>query len=427
MTQLATGASASVTLAAGDSIKIMRGGDGLVQVGPGRLSIPPQRVGATDVVIGPFPEQRTVQLTANTALTYYSVPAGTPSGRIVLTAAEIASPTADQLADTASTYQLNVAPYTRYQSSGTALAPLGGSIGSSGFLGVKDVTGTTYTVLEADSGYMLRVTNASGCTVTVPVALSASHQFGVYIELGAGNATLQGDGTSTVVTKGSTLVTSGVKSTVQVLNLGSNVYFATGDLGALGATDIYSAVVALLAAGSNVTLTPNGSNSISIASTGGSGGGDITVGAMGAAVAYSGADTTEHTLWTFTVPANAMGTKGSLRVTFKTTSSDSSSPDQWRVKFGGVQAFQFNHNSSNQSRSSDQCVITNRGVTNAQICPMNRTDQAADIGGAQNSAFTTLTIDTTAAQDITITVTKGLTTNTATLEMAMVEIIKPSL
>lgn len=41
-----------------------------------------------------------------------------------LTAAQIASPTADMMADLSATYRLNVAPYTRYQSTGTGLIPL---------------------------------------------------------------------------------------------------------------------------------------------------------------------------------------------------------------------------------------------------------------------------------------------------------------
>lgn len=45
---------------------------------------------------------------------------------IDLTAAQIAAPTALMLADINATYRLNVAPYTRYQSDGTALVAIGG-------------------------------------------------------------------------------------------------------------------------------------------------------------------------------------------------------------------------------------------------------------------------------------------------------------
>lgn len=48
---------------------------------------------------------------------------------IDLTAAQIAAPTAGMLADLNATYRLNVAPYTRYQSDGEFLVPLGRSSG----------------------------------------------------------------------------------------------------------------------------------------------------------------------------------------------------------------------------------------------------------------------------------------------------------
>lgn len=49
-----------------------------------------------------------------------------PISPVTLTAAEIASPTAAQLAAVQTVYQLNVAPYTRYYSNGTSLAAISG-------------------------------------------------------------------------------------------------------------------------------------------------------------------------------------------------------------------------------------------------------------------------------------------------------------
>lgn len=55
-------------------------------------------------------------------VTAADVPAGAGSFTpITLTAGEIAAPTAAQLANVFATYQLNVAPYTRYHSDGSAL------------------------------------------------------------------------------------------------------------------------------------------------------------------------------------------------------------------------------------------------------------------------------------------------------------------
>ena len=53
-----------------------------------------------------------------------------PDARFVpvdLTASQIANPTALMLADLDATYRLNVAPYSRYQSDGASLVPVGGS------------------------------------------------------------------------------------------------------------------------------------------------------------------------------------------------------------------------------------------------------------------------------------------------------------
>ena len=46
---------------------------------------------------------------------------------VLVTAAQIANPSPLMIADTQSTFQLNVAPYTRYQSDGTELLSLGPS------------------------------------------------------------------------------------------------------------------------------------------------------------------------------------------------------------------------------------------------------------------------------------------------------------
>lgn len=47
-----------------------------------------------------------------------------PPDVIFVTAAQIASPTVAMLASTGSTFALNVAPYTRYYSNGSALVAL---------------------------------------------------------------------------------------------------------------------------------------------------------------------------------------------------------------------------------------------------------------------------------------------------------------
>ena len=94
---------------------------------------------------------------------------------VELTAAQIASPTADMLADTNATYRLNVAPYTRYMSDGTALVGLeaGGGVDTNPigiFANLATVpSGTPGLTIGANSQALIyapwTVQNAAGVTV----------------------------------------------------------------------------------------------------------------------------------------------------------------------------------------------------------------------------------------------------------------------
>lgn len=161
----------------------------------------------------------------------------------------------------------------------------GGSGGGAASQVVEDVTGTTYTFVDADNGKLKRFTHASGCLATLPANVlsftaSTAWQSKCYVEVGAGNLTLQGDGVSAVTSKTGTLITNGTKSEVLIEQTQLNVFVASGDLGALASTDIsdfteaaQDAVAAAFAAGShtNMTVTYNdASNSISLNASGGS-------------------------------------------------------------------------------------------------------------------------------------------------------------
>lgn len=93
---------------------------------------------------------------------------------VTLTAAQVASPPAGVVANLTATYQLNAAPYTRYQSNGTTLVSLG-----SGGAGVTDgdkgdvivsATGTVWTLDPAvfvdDLGTILNQANATATEVS---------------------------------------------------------------------------------------------------------------------------------------------------------------------------------------------------------------------------------------------------------------------
>lgn len=65
-------------------------------------------------------------------------------------------------------------------------------------LPLTTVSGTTYTLLEEDSGSVLLYTNAAGCAVTVPDSLSSGHNC-LHIQKGTAQVTFAGSGGMTIV------------------------------------------------------------------------------------------------------------------------------------------------------------------------------------------------------------------------------------
>ena len=160
---------------------------------------------------------------------------------IALTAAQIAAPSADMLAATKYTYALNVAPFTRYHSTGTALIPLSevfpaklteinvtagtlaaGNITGAGFVSLVSINATpgtqttrTATQMFADqnlpvgSSYTLRITNTGAGTLT----------------LGAGaGVTLTGTMTVPVNTTRDFIVTFNSATTLTIRAIGTGTF-----------------------------------------------------------------------------------------------------------------------------------------------------------------------------------------------------------
>lgn len=99
-------------------------------------------------------------------------------GPVLLTAAQIASPPAVLLADTSSTFQLNVAPFTRYYSSGIALVQIGGTGGGTintiQVVSANGFAGTVATLPNSATGITLTMTpvgilKSNGTAVTAAV------------------------------------------------------------------------------------------------------------------------------------------------------------------------------------------------------------------------------------------------------------------
>jgi hypothetical protein len=90
-------------------------------------------------------------------------------------------------------------------------------------------TGTTYTAVSTDVNKLVTLSNASAITVTIPNGVFTVGQQINFLQLGAGQVTFQGDGTSTIVSN------PGVKTRAQysitsVICIATNTFLLTGDI-----------------------------------------------------------------------------------------------------------------------------------------------------------------------------------------------------
>lgn len=108
-------------------------------------------------------------------------------GPVLLTAAQIASPPTVLLADTSSTFQLNVAPFTRYYSNGIGLVQIGGTGGGTvnaiQVVSANGFAGTVATLPNSATGITLTLTpvgilKSNGTAVTAAVGGSDYYQPG---------------------------------------------------------------------------------------------------------------------------------------------------------------------------------------------------------------------------------------------------------
>jgi hypothetical protein len=96
----------------------------------------------------------------------------------------------------------------------------------------SEITSSTYTVTTADNGKVLRVYNATGCTITVPAGLLGTDSSGFncsFIQTGPGAITFQDDGTSSINNRQSHTKTAGQWGIASILSTSHNVYVLMGD------------------------------------------------------------------------------------------------------------------------------------------------------------------------------------------------------
>jgi hypothetical protein len=89
-------------------------------------------------------------------------------------------------------------------------------------------TGTTYTIASTDASKLVTLSNSSAITLTIPSATFTTGQQINIQQIGAGQVTVQGDGTSTFTGTGTKLRTQ--YSTATIVCTGTNTFTLIGDL-----------------------------------------------------------------------------------------------------------------------------------------------------------------------------------------------------
>lgn len=104
------------------------------------------------------------------------------------------------------------------------------------FAGINAQTGTTYTLVLADSyNTMVTLDNAAAITLTVPNDSSVAFPVGGIInlmQLGAGQVTVQGAGSVTLNSNGNRFKTNGQYATVGLIKTAANTWVLYGNTAA---------------------------------------------------------------------------------------------------------------------------------------------------------------------------------------------------
>lgn len=133
--------------------------------------------------------------------------------------------------------------------------------------------------------------------------------------------------------------------------------------------------------------------------------------------------TTDTTLVTVAVPANAMGANGVIRVTAQWSFAGAGGTRQPKIKFAGTSYLAPAAFTSTALSSRTQTQWANRNATNSQV-GMEPTQ--GNFSQDNTAVSTTSAIDTTASQDITLTCQLGNSGDTCTLEAYTIELLLPS-
>jgi len=95
-------------------------------------------------------------------------------------------------------------------------------------IGINAQTGTTYTPVLADAAKLVTLNNSGAITLTVPAGVFSAGQIINIQQTGAGQVTVQGDGTSTVTGTGTKLRAQ--YSAATIVCTGTNTFTLIGDI-----------------------------------------------------------------------------------------------------------------------------------------------------------------------------------------------------
>jgi hypothetical protein len=95
-------------------------------------------------------------------------------------------------------------------------------------IGINAQTGTTYTPVLADAAKLVTLNNSGAITLTVPAGVFSAGQIVNIQQIGAGQVTVQGDGTSTVTGTGTKLRVQ--YSAASIVCTATNTFQLIGDL-----------------------------------------------------------------------------------------------------------------------------------------------------------------------------------------------------
>lgn len=149
---------------------------------------------------------------------------------------------------------------------------------------------------------------------------------------------------------------------------------------------------------------------------------EVVLGKSGAAV-NTPADTSEDTLATINIPANAMGANGVLRIYTLWSFTSSANNKTLRIRFSGASGtIYMNPVFTTSVGYAALTMIANRNATNSQVGFASAATNGG-LGSSSASANVTSSVDTTAATSLVITGQKASAGETLTLESYLVELI----